>query len=291
MAVSMTKAFERAKDLTYRDLFVAPTANRWLVLALMTFLSSLGDTTSLRIPTSWLGDLPNQANAWIAESYRTNFTMLMGLVSIAGLVSLAVYLLFLRLASRTDVMFADAVMTGTATFAEPWKRLKTAGDRIWIARVAVQATMFVWVSGLLAYLLTRYDWDFLAMLSREALSTTLPFAGLALVLVGPALIALHILGAMILPIVMAYDVDALRAVMIFRDRVIAHHAADLVVFYFAYWMAGIVATMLTVIVTAFTCCIAAIPFVMQVVFLPIAYYFRALSIAFLEQTNVLKARE
>lgn len=291
MAVSITKAFERAKDLTYRDLFAAPTANRWLVLALMTFLSSLGDTTSFRLPASWLGDLPSEANAWIAESYRTNFTMLMGIVGIAGLVSLAVYLLLLRLASRTDVMFADAVMTGTATFAEPWKRLKTAGDRIWIARVAVQATMFVWVAGLLAYLLTRYDWDFLAMLSREALSTTLPFAGLALVLVGPALIALHILGAMIMPIVMAYNVDALRAVIIFRERVIVHHMVDLVVFYVVYWMASVVATMLMVMVTAFTCCIAAIPFVMQVVFLPIAYYFRALSIAFLEQTNVLKARE
>ncbi len=291
MAVSMTKAFERAKDLTHRDLFAAPTANRWLVLALMTFLSSLGDTTSLRIPTSWLGDLPNRANAWIAESYRTNFTMLMGLVSVVGLVSLAVYLLLLRVASRTDVMFADAVMTGTATFGEPWKRLKKAGDRIWMARIAVQATMFVWVSGLLAYLLTRYDWDFVSLLRQEALSTTLPFAGLSLLLVGPALIALHILGAMILPIVTAYDVDVLRAVMTFRERVIAHYLPDLLLFYFVYWMAWVVATMLTVIVTAFTCCIAAIPFVMQVVFLPIAYYFRALSLAFLEQTNVLKARE
>ncbi len=201
------------------------------------------------------------------------------------LLALALGILLTWLSSRGEFMFLDGVVRDRGAVSEPWHRFRRQGNSLFVFRVVIGLAGFALV---------------------------LLLMGLGLLLAWPAVrerhfdvrsIAVMLGGGCLLILVAArphprqgasprlrrpHHVQARyhRLWRPFRSsaaRFCPGGCPIFVLFYLMGFVIGLAAAVLIVVGTCITCCIAALPYISSVVFLPILVFFRAYSIFFLEQ--------
>ena len=89
----------------------------------------------------------------------------------------------------------------------------------------------------------------------------------------------------VVPIMYKRDLSAMEAFRVFRHGILPGRVLPLVLFYLMALVMGLAAAVLVILATCMTCCIAALPYISSVVFLPVFIFFRCYSLYFLEQVG------
>ncbi|NWJ42268.1 MAG: hypothetical protein HXX12_14995 [Geothrix sp.] len=286
--VSVTDPIQPAIAHAKRILFQPFSARKWFVLGFSAFLAHLGggggsfNYNGNPFDHSSPGAQPDfsPVTSWISE----HLPLVIALAVVFFVLMLALAVLFQWLSSRGQLMFLDGVVRDRAEIVEPWNRLRHLGDDLFRFRLMLLlATLALFiVCGGLGALIALPDIH----------ARTFGGAALAGVLVGCGLLILGVLvlslvGALlhdfVVPIMYHRDLRVPAAWQVLRRELLPGHGWHFVGYYLMGFLLGIGAAILMLLACCLTCCVAMLPYISSVVFLPLFVFFRCYSLEFLAQ--------
>jgi len=284
--VSAAGAVVPAFNATKRILFEPFDFKKWLILGFCAFLSNLGQggANGFNFHSPFGGGKsgpgPDKVLTWI----QAHMALILVIAAGVLLLSIALGALLQWLASRGDFMFLDGVVKDRAEVVEPWKRFKDLGNNLFIFRflLSLAGLAGLVLVGVLAWLMARngiearkFDGGVIAAIIVGGL--------LLLVLVVVLLVINLLLRDFVIPIMYKRGVYTLVAFRMLRTSLLENHVGAFIIFYLLKLALSILTGVVVTIVTCATCCIAALPYVSSVVFLPVFVFMRCYSLYFLEQ--------
>ncbi len=284
--LSVMDAIEAALDRTKRTLFQPFDLGKWFMLGFCAFRATLGQGgggyTGGNPFGAGKGDEFHKVGPWVAE----HLTLVLTAGAAILLVGLALGILLTWLSSRGEFMFLDGVARDRAEVVEPWHRFRRLGNSLFVFRVILG------LLGLGAVLLIAGAGVLLAWSSLQARHFDARAIG-AIVggacLLAPVALFLALLKALlrdfVVPIMYKRGLTAMGAFRVFRHGILPGRVLPLVLFYLMALVMGLAAAILIVLGTCITCCIAALPYIGSVVFLPVFVFVRCYSLYFLEQVG------
>jgi hypothetical protein len=280
----LIRAWERMKHILWRPFDLA----KWLVLGFSCWLAGLADGAGGG-GWKWIADendFPARHNFYSGRgSYEEIGEALiwLPLIFIIIMAVAAILLLILWLSSRAKMIYLDNVVHNRAQIVEPWHRLRTLGNSLFLWRVG-----FVVVCGLMTLVLLLIFFAPAATFSfSEALSglsyAAMVFGIITLICFGfvAAFVAL-MLEAFVIPIMYKFDLKATEAWRYFlpwlktRPWQFVLYAVFVFVLVFLF-------VCLFALACVLTCCIVALPYVGTVILLPFYVTYRIFSLEFLAQ--------
>ncbi len=289
--ISVISPIDPALRHTRRVLFERFDLKKWFVMGFCAFLAHLGDGGGGYNPAGNLGgrgrggrgdldEVGRGASQWMAEHWGLVVLIAAGVI----LFVFALGALLTWLSSRGKFMFLDNVIKDRAAVSEPWERFRAFGNTLFVFRFLVGLAgfgAFLLIGGfcfVLAYPNIR-DGRFGA---RSVTALLLGTLLLAILLVCLALLQMAV-NDFVVPITYRRGARPVQALCIFRDEMLAGHEGAFLLYVLAKIVIAIVAGVLVLIGTCVTCCIAALPYLSSVAFLPIFVFVRSYSLYFLEQ--------
>jgi len=297
--VSPFDAAAEAFAHTRRQLFPI-RIDRWLALGLLAFLDQCGRAfrgggghSGWRHPAPMQdGDFSLKADrvlAWLqraaewlaAHAPVVTIAALVGLLVLAALTAVVLWL-----NARGVFMYADDVATGRSDVRRPWSQHATAassyfGWSLGIALAGVFLMLFaagLVVVGTLAFASGRVQGSG-AWLAAAGMAPVLGLLVLGLLILALAALALRDFVA---PLQLATGLPCGAAARVLEALVLAHPGAF--VLYLVLKLVVVVASGIAIVIGGcLTCCLGFLPIVMQVVFQPLFYFERALSLFLLRQ--------
>jgi hypothetical protein len=284
MGLSVIEPIEPAMARMRRVLFVEADLAKWLTLGFCAFLADL--------PSGGGGGAGPQAGIPgpgddLGEAGRFLLQHLPIVILIGGsilVVIVAIVVLFTWLSSRGRFMFLDGVARNAAAVAEPWRRFRTHGNSLFLLRLILGLIEFGVISGLLV-LCALVAWP---DLQAERFGPGALFAVLILcACFVPFTLALALINALlgnfVVPVMYLRDLRVLDAWGVFMREIVPGNAGSIILFILMRMVFAVAAGVIVVLGVCLTCCLAALPYVSSVVFLPISVFMRSYSLCFLEQ--------
>ncbi len=285
--ISITGPIQPAIVHTRRILFEPFRARTWFVLGFAAFLAQLGSGGSFNyngnpFDRSSRHPFPdfNQVSAWVLE----HLTLLITLAVVGFILLLALSVLFQWLSSRGQFVFLDGVAWNRPVIAEPWTRLGGLGDQLFRFRLLLllAGLALLLVCGGLGTLIAMPDIRARAFGSAALLALVVAGGLLLLGILVFAAIGL-LLRDFVVPIMYRRNLGSSEAWGVLRRELLPGNGWRFVGFYLMSFLLGIAAAIVMLIGCCLTCCIALLPYISSVVFLPILVFFRCYSLGFLEQ--------
>lgn len=287
MSVSVVDPIDRSVKWVKRILFDEFTLAKWFVLGFCAFLAMLGEGGAANAPTQVFRYTEHRGRAnygpmddWL----RMHLTAVVLIGAGILLIAIALGLLLTWLNSRGKFMFLDGVVRDREAVVEPWHRFRALGNSLFFFRVVLGIVSFVAFG-------TLIGGSFLLLLPAIRIHRmtlfallVLLFAGAAFVLMVVALVlVVAVLRDFVVPIMYRRELKTVAAYRVFLAEILPGHIVELILFYLLKFVLGIAAGIIILVGTCLTCCIAALPYISSVVFLPILVFFRCYSVYFLEQ--------
>lgn len=287
MSVSVTDAASRAFSRTQKILFQPFDLNKWLAMGFCAFLATLGQGGAggnygnlFRDDRQGFDRVAEQAVEWI----QAHMTLIVLLGTGILLLVLAVTILLQWLSSRGQFMFLDNVAHDRGAVSEPWGRYSELGNRLFYLRLGVGLAGFAFVVALLAFGAIS-AWPLLKAKEfgmRLVMSILIP--GCLLLLVAFALgLFDRLLADFAVPIMYKRHIGPWAALKVFFGEALQGRYGELLLLYLLMLVLGVAAVIPMVLITCLTCCIAGLPYISSVVFLPVHVFFRCYTLSFLEQ--------
>lgn len=285
--ISVTAPIELAIGRTRKILFQPFSAEKWFVLGFCAFLANLtggggggyrGGNLVQKSPAN--REAFQQVGDWISG----HLMLVAGIGLLVLALVLALVALFQWLGSRGQFMFLDGVAQNRARVTEPWRRFRELGNSLFLFRFLLGLAWMgsFLIIGLMAWLIARPD-----IAARHfgglALSALLVGGGLLLLTSLAFALAELLLLDFIVPIMYRLEVKTIEAISVFRQEILPGHTGAFVLFYLMKIALGLAAAVVIFAGTCLTCCIAGLPYLSSVAFLPIFVFFRCYSLCFLEQ--------
>jgi len=235
-----------------------------------------------------LDDFPAQVHDYLSNNMGT--VILVGVVVLALITLVAALVQFL--ASRAEFIHLENMITGIPAFSEPWSRLGSLANSLFLFRMAVFAV------SLLVYipLTIMVFFQFVSFLegndSQEMFSLLMGFfikvIGLLLIL-SPIFLAFLLVGLFtqdfVIPIMYRRNVGVMRAWGVFWSLLMSNKSTFAIYVLFRAVIGvvvGIIMGFLGCLLTL-ACCIAWIPVVGQMAYLPLYGFRRIYTVLYLEQ--------
>lgn len=283
----LSRGWERMKKALFRPF----DAKKWFVVAFTAFLSALTDCHGAGNGKSGgeappdlhsFMDFPRQAREWLMDNPGWAAFILVG-----GIAAIVLVVVLTWLSSRGKFMFLDNVVHDRAQVANPWHEYRTEGNSLFLWRVifgflALSFVLF-YVIACFAILYARYErlGDGAGLIGPIALMVL----GLVALMLVIAAIALF-LSDFVVPIMYRQRLSAVRAWGIFL-RLFSLYPTQFIGYGLLVFCLVVILVIAIVIGGLLTCCIGflilAIPYINEVLLLPVTYTLRAFSVEFLEQ--------
>jgi hypothetical protein len=277
--IEIFKPFGQAFELMKRILFQPFDLKKWLVIGFAAFLGGHFGGIGFNFPTGF-GNLrqpqPSQ-KINIPEQWQPWLPMIIIGFVIFVLV-LVIVLMWLK--SRGSFIFTDCIVRNRSAIVEPWREYRTEGNSYFMFRLVV---MLMAMTAVVVLAIVFVLLGFLASGHRQ------PSGVVMAVLLIPLFIC-WIAFSILVNLIFLF-----MAPVMYRQRCPAPNAARQVLrlifanpepfILFCLFGIVLVLAMLVVgcVVTCFTCCIAAIPYVGTVILLPLFVLLRSFSLLFLRQ--------
>jgi hypothetical protein len=285
--ISITDPIQPAIAHAKRILFQPFRAKKWFVLGFSAFLAQLGGGGSYSYrgnpfdhSTRGRGPDFSPVTAWISEHLA--LVIALGVVVFIFILALAV--LFQWLSSRGQFMFLDGVARDRAEIVEPWSRFRHLGDQLFRFRLMLMLAGFALfiICGGLGALIALPDLHARAF-GAAAIAGLVVGGGLLLLgALAIGFIAL-LLRDFVVPIMYQRNLGTAAAWALLRQELLPGHGWHFVGFYLMTCLLWIPAALLVLLGCCLTCCVALLPYLSSVVFLPIFVFFRCYSLSFLAQ--------
>jgi hypothetical protein len=283
----LSRGWERMK----KALFKPFDLKKWFVVGFTAFLAGLtdfggGGRSSLgkrdHFDMDSLMEFPRTAREWLADN--PGWT---ALILVAGVLIVVLVIVCTWLSSRGKFMFLDNVVHDRALVAAPWHEYRAEGNSLFLWRL-------VFGFAVLAVVLFAFVASFLSLYARYQ------EYGESEALIGPiVLMALGFLALMallglvwlfltdfVVPIMYRHRVSAMRAWSVFL-RLLSAYPLQFAGYSLLVLLLLFILVLIIVVGGLATCCIGflilAIPYINQVLLLPISTTWRAFSVEFLEQ--------
>ena len=285
--ISITDPIQPAWAHARRILFEPFSARKWFVLGFCVFLSQLGEGGSYNFngnpfDRSTGGTAPDLSpvTQWISA----HLPLVITLGVLLFILILALVALFQWLGSRGDFMFLDGVVRNEAGIVEPWTRFRDMGNRLFRFRVMLllaSLALFI-VCGGLGVLIALPDIH-ARTFGTAALTAALACGGVLFL----GLLAIAAIGWLlrdfVVPIMYHRNLGTSEAWAVLRWELLPGNAWRFIGFYVMTFLLWIPALLLILAGCCLTCCVALLPYLSSVAFLPIYVFFRCYSLGFLEQ--------
>lgn len=285
--ISITDPIQPAWAHARRILFEPFSARKWFVLGFCVFLSQLGEGGSYNFngnpfDRSTGGTAPDLSpvTQWISA----HLPLVITLGVLLFILILALVALFQWLGSRGDFMFLDGVARNEAGIVEPWTRFRDLGNRLFRFRVMLllaSLALFI-VCGGLGVLIALPDIH-ARTFGTAALTAALACGGVLFL----GLLAIAAIGWLlrdfVVPIMYHRNLGTSGAWAVLRQELLPGNGWRFVGFYLMTFLLWIPAVLLILAGCCLTCCVAILPYLSSVAFLPIFVFFRCYSLGFLEQ--------
>lgn len=291
MNIQYLEPFSRALTRMKKALFQPFDIRKWFILGFTAFLSGLtdchgssggragGDKTA-----RWedVMEFPQRASDWLLDHPGW-----FALIVAGACILLVLALLAAWLSSRGKFMFLDNVVHNRAQIANPWREYRVEGNSLFVWTISIG---FVLLAIIGLYVVECFS-------SLHELYLRL---GSSPLLIGPAIwmvlgfLAIMIVAAYIelfladfvVPIMYRNRIKTSQALSLFF-RPLSSHPMHFVGYGLLVFLLMIFIVIGVVVVGLLTCCIGflilAIPYINEVLLLPVTYTFRAFSVEFLEQ--------
>jgi len=278
------KAWERMVSVCFRPFDL----NKWLAMGFCAFLAYLGQGGGgVNFPSN-LGDYGKKgpgeefdtALRWLQQNLAAVLLVGAGLL----LLGLALGILLQWLSSRGQFMFLDGVLKNRGAVKEPWARFEALGNRLFFFRLWLGLGSVALLLGVLAVGV----WAAWPAIRSERFDGRLLVAllgpGCLFLLLALALALLQaVLRDFVVPVMYKMGVGPWQALQIVWGQLVREHLGSFVLFFLMQGLLGIAFGVGIAVVTCLTCCLAALPYIGSVVFLPVFVFFRSYSLYFLEQ--------
>lgn len=284
--ISITDPIQPALDRTRRILFRPFSWRKWFVLGFSVFLAHLGEGGSFNYQGNpfdrGAGAAPDlgPARDWALG----HLPLVIALGATLFVLILALAVLFQWLSSRGTFMFLDGVARDEAEIAEPWARFRDLGNRLFRFRLLLllAGLGLLIVCGGLGLLIALPDLHARAF-GPSALAGVVVAGGLLL----PGALVLAVIGWLlrdfVAPIMYRWNLGTGEAWAMLRRELLPGNRWRFVGFYLMVFLLWIPASLLILAGCCLTCCVAVLPYLSSVAFLPIFVFFRCYSLGFLEQ--------
>lgn len=275
------KSFERTRAM----LFAGGGAKKWFVMGFCAFLAGLvqggggnGFNWTQRMGRGQTS--PAQALDWL----QMHLTPVLLIGSGVLLLFIALGLLLTWIGSRGQFMFLDNVVKDRAAVAEPWRRFEVEGNSLWLWIFSIGMAFFLLVLALAGFAL----WMAIPAI-REERFTARAVVGVLAVLPPIVLVALawglfrFCLINFVVPIMYQRGLGTRAAMGLFWKELLRPNLGAFVLFFLMCFVLGLASAFLMLFGICLTCCIAALPYISSVVFLPIFVFYRSYSLYFLAE--------
>ncbi|NTV73312.1 MAG: hypothetical protein HGA66_03790 [Holophaga sp.] len=284
--LSATDAIQRSFEWTRKVLFDPFSLGKWCVMGFTSFLAALLSGGGLNVPSGrpFRGAAKAASPLEGLDEVRLWLLAHLGLIVALGLLALALLVLLTWLGARGQFMFLDNVVNDRAEVSGPWNRYREHGNRVFLFLVVLQAAgLAVVAAG--SYAGWRIagagaaDFEF----GFQAVKGILAAAALILPMGFAAMLAGQILRDFVVPVMYLRGTTVGEGFGIWWRELVPGNGGSFVLFYLLKLVLSMAAGVAILLGTCLTCCLAGLPYVGSVVFLPVAVFFRAYSLAFLGQ--------
>jgi hypothetical protein len=281
--ISITRPIGDAIERTKWILFQPFDLGKWFILGFCAFLAGLGEggggSGSNFNPGG--GDFRvSQAVDFVQE----HLAILLLVSALILMVLVAVGALFTWLNSRGKFMFLHGVVNNVAEVSDPWHRFRDHGNSLFVFRFVLQLLFGIASLGVIAFALFLALPDMQAdQFGSGALAGILFAVGFFLVFGIAFAVLMTVIKDFVVPVMYLRNVPARDALGIFRRELLAGHLGSFILFYLMKIVLGLTAGIIILLGVCFTCCIAALPYLSSVFFLPITVFFQCYNLHFLEQ--------
>jgi hypothetical protein len=261
---------------------------KWLVLGFSCWLAGLADGAGGG-GWKWIADendFPGRHTIYSGRGSHEEIgeaLIWLPLIFIIIMAVAAILLLILWLSSRAKLIYLDNVVHNRAQIVEPWNRLRTLGNSLFLWRLG-----FVVVCGLVTLVLLLIFFAPAATFSfSDALSglsyAAMVFGVIVLICFGfvAAFVAL-MLEAFVIPIMYRFDLKATEAWSYFLPW-LKTRPWQFVLYAIFVFVLVFLFVCLFALACVLTCCIVALPYVGTVILLPFYVTYRIFSLEFLAQ--------
>jgi hypothetical protein len=285
--ISIIDPIQPALAHVRRILFEPFSARKWFVMGFSAFLTNLAGGGSFNFNGNPFdrpahGAMPDFSP--VTEWISSHLPLVIALGVVLFILILALVVVFLWLGSRGEFMFLDNVAQDRAEIVEPWTRLRDLGNRLFRFRLMLLLASLglLLVCGGLGVLIALPDIH--ARAFGTSAITALATAGGLLVL---GFLVIGIIGLLlrgfVVPIMYRRNLDTSAAWTVLLRDLLPGSAWRFVGFFVMSFLLWIPAFLLILLGCCLTCCVAILPYLSSVAFLPIFVFFRCYSLGFLEQ--------
>ncbi|NQU44503.1 hypothetical protein HQ520_14525 [bacterium] len=287
MAISVidpfSPAFERTRTILFRPFDLA----KWLLLGFCAFLAQL--TQSRIQPPVSFSHRGRMNFSGMENSVRHATRELEGFMTIPMLLGgfallllvLGLLLLFLWFGSRGRFMFLHCVVQNRAAVVEPWRQFRPHGNSLFRFRIvlvlACSGVMLLIGIAAVAVIMFGSEWTLLLVLGLAVLAPIALIMLFAFALVG------LVLRDFIVPIMYLGGLPVLKAFQVFLREILPGRLGVLVLYYLVRIGMGFLFGFAMALLTCVTCCIAALPYISSVFFLPLTVFVQCYTLQFLQQ--------
>jgi hypothetical protein len=181
-------------------------------------------------------------------------------------------------------MFLDGVVRNRAAVSETWHKFRPLGNSLFLFRFllgvfSLSVVMFIL---LLCVFIAWTDINAKQFGVRSAIAL---FVGLGVIVPVACVYSLVglILNDFVVPVMYLRGIKTMEAIRVFRKEILPEKIGVFVLFYLMRCGLGIAAGIIVIIVICLTFCIAALPYLSSVIFLPVLVFMRCYPLFFLEQ--------
>ncbi|HEY3400293.1 MAG TPA: hypothetical protein VGK03_06630 [Geothrix sp.] len=284
--ISITDPIQPALAHTRRILFEPFSARKWFVLGFSAFLAQLGGGGTFNPGNAFNG--PNQGGtpdfSPVTEWISAHLPLVIALGVVLFVMILALTVLFQWLGSRGTFMFLDGVARDRAEIVEPWTRLQDLGNRLFRFRLLLllAALALLLICGGLGLLIAMPDIH-ARTFGASALLAVLAAGGFLVLGLLLLSFAGMFLRDFVVPVMYCRNLGVSEAWAVLRRELLPGNGWRFVGFYLLTFLLWIPAFLLILVGCCLTCCVAVLPYLSSVAFLPIFVFFRCYSLGFLEQ--------
>jgi hypothetical protein len=295
MAISVSEPINQAIDRATRMLFKPFSAGKWFTLGFSAWLAQLGegggnnfDVSDFRggppTPPGPGGPTSPQSNAELMEEVKQFLLDNAWWMAPLLVLGIAIWVALTWVRARGKFMFLEGVAYDRAAVVEPWKRLATPANAYFRFELLLTVLMIVSLVAVLALSLV------IALPDIQAEELTA--SGITAIVVGSFLLLVWglgfgVIGAIaddfLIPLMYLRGGTVGTAWGEFRRSLLPGNFGSFTLFYLLRLVLGIGMAVIMVVGTCVTCCVAALPYLGTVFFLPLFVFSRAYTLYFLRQ--------
>lgn len=286
MKVSIDNALKNGYKRMVEILFKPFNLVGWLTFGFASFLASLGKGDGMNFNPRLLIWEEEEVNyfAIIEDWFKMHivgpFLVIVGIF----VIGLAIFLMFTWLSSRGKFMFIYQIANNKPDIKEPWLKYGYLADRLFVFRLIFGLLIFfVVLATILLSILLLYPNIKTEQFGLSFFGKLFFLLFFLIIFVLVSLLIKAVLFDFVAPLMFKKDLKVLEGFSIFYKELFKENIGSFVLFYLIKIGLSIAASFVILIGICLTCCIASLPYISSVVFLPISVFLESFTLSFLAE--------